>query len=198
MRGRCRRGLALMALVSAAGLPPSAGADPTAGQLLAPLAEVAALEAQFRETKFLRLLTEPLELRGTLHYRAPDYLEKRVTDPYPSTSVVEGEWLTTTQPGEGPRHWSLEGYPALGALAESLRAIVGGDVARLERHYHLAARGDLGAWTVTLTPRVEALTNLLATITVAGGEGRIHRVTVVEADGDRSVTTIVATAVERR
>ena len=53
----------------------------SAGDLMQMLASVDRVTARFVETRTSSLLSAPLVLQGTLAYRRPDHLEKRVLTP---------------------------------------------------------------------------------------------------------------------
>ena len=55
------------------------------------LGRVQHAKARFVERKYLKLLKQPLELTGTLEYRAPDHLERRTLTPKPESFVVDGD-----------------------------------------------------------------------------------------------------------
>ena len=166
--------------------PPLAPAE-----LMPALAAVAASHATFVETKRSALLKEPLVSRGTLAYRRPDSLEKHVREPYDERIVLDGGRLTVDNRTRGRKTTvSLASAPQLGALTEAVRAVRAGDLAALELHFELRAEGTPERWTLSLAPRAEEVSRYVAGIVVSGAAGRITRIEVAEASGDRSVMDI--------
>ena len=163
----------------------------SAGDLMQMLASVDRVTARFVETRTSTLLNAPLVLQGTLAYRRPDHLEKRVLTPYEERMVIDGGRLTLEKPGESLRKTlPIANAPGVAALVESIRATRAGDLATLTRHYTLALEGDRTQWTLTLRPLDPQLAGLVRSVVIAGVEARIVRVSVEETAGDRSVMEI--------
>jgi hypothetical protein len=160
--------------------------------LMQEMAQVPSSHARFVETRHLAMLTRPLELKGSLTYERPNRLAKHVQSPFDELLTVEGEALTVVNKSKGEQRFlSLREQPALGALVESVRATLAGDLARLERHYKVELSGAREAWSLRLAPRAAQVRAYVDTITVAGSAARVRRVEVLENGGDRSVMTIL-------
>jgi len=158
--------------------------------LMAALAEIKKTTVAFREEKTFALLQEPLVLHGEMHYRAPHYLKKQVLAPYRESYEIAGEWLTIDTAAEGRRQLSLRGHPAIGAFVGSFRALLAGDLARLERYYTVRLQGDSDAWQLFLEPHDRRLADRISAIIVSGRQAQIVRIDTLETDGDRSVLTL--------
>jgi hypothetical protein len=160
--------------------------------LMQEMAQVPSSHARFVETRHLAMLTRPLELTGSLSYERPNRLSKHVQSPFDELLTVEGDALTLVNKSKGEQRFlSLREQPALGALVESVRATLAGDLARLERHYRIELSGPREAWSLRLAPRAAQVRAHVETITVAGSAARVRRIEVLESGGDRSVMTIV-------
>lgn len=158
--------------------------------LMTQLAGVPSSRARFVETRSSALLKEPLVVTGTLVYRRPDRLEKHVATPFVESVTIVGSRIEAVRPGEAGRTIAMPpGGPAR-ALAESLRATLAGDLPALARYFVVEVTGTPGAWTMTLTPRDPALAAAVELVIFAGAADRVQRFEVLEAGGDRSVTTI--------
>lgn len=158
--------------------------------LMAQLAGVASSRARFVETRQSALLKQPLVLTGTLVYQRPDRLEKHVATPFVESVTIAGSRVDIARPGETGRTIAMPPAGPARALAESLRATLAGDLPALARHFVVEVAGTPGAWTMTLTPRDPALAATVERVTFAGAADRVQRIDVLEASGDRSVTTI--------
>ena len=154
------------------------------------LAAVPTLHAEFREEKTLAVLKTPLITTGRLFYRAPDFLRKQTLQPQPEEYEADGPWLTLETATTGRRQFDLNGYPQLRPLVEAIRATQAGDLATLERYYHLDFSGTFADWSLRLTPKDEAAGHYISTIVLTGQRGRILRMETLEPQGDRSVMTI--------
>jgi outer membrane lipoprotein-sorting protein len=160
--------------------------------LMSELAAVPASRTRFVETRHLAMLTQPLELKGSLSYERPNRLVKHVESPFDELLTVDGEALSLVNKTKGEqRSLSLREQPALGALVEGVRATLAGDRAQLERHYRVQFSGRREAWRLHLVPRATQVRAHVESITVSGAAARPQRIEVLESTGDRSVMTIV-------
>jgi outer membrane lipoprotein-sorting protein len=157
--------------------------------LMQEMAQVPASRARFVETREIALLTQPLELRGTLSYERPHRLAKHVQSPVDELLSVDGEQLTL-RGKSGQRVVSLRDEPVAGALVASVRATLAGDLAELERHYRVELSGTRAAWSVRLQPRDARVRRAVDSIALGGAGARLTRIETHEANGDRSLMTI--------
>jgi outer membrane lipoprotein-sorting protein len=157
--------------------------------LMRTLAGVSASQASFVETRTSTLLKEPMVVEGTLGWRRPDRLVREVKAPYRETSVIEGATMKLTGRDGTSRTVPVpDGAPR--ALVEALRATLAGDLAQLERHFAVTVGGSSAQWTLTLAPKDPALGALIGRVDFAGRGAAIERIEVLEAGGDRTLTTL--------
>ncbi len=149
--------------------------------------------ATFTERKYLAVLDAPVESSGELRFRAPDRLEKITLKPRPESLVLEGDTLTVTG-GERRHVVKLSDYREVAAFVDSIRATLAGDRAALERTYALTLGGTAERWKLTLLPRDPAMAEVVLRVTITGSGGQLGEIEILQADGDRSVMQIVATA----
>lgn len=145
-----------------------------------------AAETSYTEKKYSSLLAEPVVSSGTLAYRRPDTVEKNVTAPRKERFRIAGEELIIVRDGAEKRY-RLSSQPLLAAFAAGLRGVLAGDAAALRSHYRLALAGEEQAWQLQMVPLDEEVGRYVERIAVSGSAGRIERIEVREASGDRSV-----------
>jgi hypothetical protein len=167
----------------------SSDGPPELDSLMALLAQRRHGEADFREQKYLSMLTQPLESAGVLIYDAPDHLEQRTTLPHPQSVVLE-HGVVTMQIGKRRRVLRLADYPQLAPLIDSIRATLAGDRAALENSFTLSFSGTLDHWQLRLQPRDARLAATLTRIDMRGERDAVREVQVLQSDGDRSVMSI--------
>jgi hypothetical protein len=167
----------------------SSDGPPELDSLMALLAQRRHGEADFREQKYLSMLTQPLESAGVLIYDAPDHLEQRTTLPHPQSVVLE-HGVVTMQIGKRRRVLRLADYPQLAPLIDSIRATLAGDRAALENSFALSFSGTLDHWQLRLQPRDARLAATLNRIDMRGERDTVREVQVLQSDGDRSVMSI--------
>jgi hypothetical protein len=155
--------------------------------LMRELAGVPHSNARFVERKYLKILERPLELTGTLEYRAPDHLARYTLTPKPESFVVDGDRLRLEDARGRKRTFALQDHPVLWAFVESIRSTLKGDLSQLERFYGVVLEGDARAWKLSLTPKQPRMSAIISLINIEGSGGRIGTVEVHEAKGDRSI-----------
>ncbi len=155
------------------------------------LGQVRSSKARFVERKYLKVLTAPLELRGTLTYVAPGKLEKRTLSPKAETLTVEGDRLTIESTARNEhRTLRLQDYPVLWAFVESIRSTLSGDIQALERFYRIELEGGQEQWRLYLVPRDKEVRTVISLVRIGGSRDRVDRIEVNEANGDRSVMKV--------
>lgn len=182
--------LAALSLALGVAAQPAAAQELATGELMRRLAAVESSRATFVETRHSALLKEPLVLRGTLTYRRPAWLEKRVEQPYQERVAIDGDVLVIESRRGRKLKTSVSGSPGIAALVEGIRATRAGDLAALERHFEVRVAGRAEGWSMALKPVDDEVARHVAAIVVSGAAGRIARVEVQEAGGDRSVMDI--------
>jgi outer membrane lipoprotein-sorting protein len=165
------------------------GPDDALGNLMALLAQRRHGVADFTQTQYLAVLKQPQRSEGVLSYDAPDHLEQRTLKPHPQSAVLDHGVLTLTR-GLRQRTVSLDEYPQLAPLIDSVRATLAGDLPSLERRFELRLTGDLDHWQIKLTPRESGLALGVQQIRLSGERDRILQVEVQQAGGDHSLMTI--------
>ncbi len=150
-------------------------------------------QATFREERRQLLLKAPILLSGTLRFEAPDRLEKHTLAPHREDLVVVGDWVTVSLPEQNVNlRLKISDDPVLYGLLFSLRAMLNGDVAALDKQFSVEGWGDAAAWTVRLRPRAGALADRILTIRMAGSAGWIGKIEMWETSGDYMRMTIQA------
>ena len=155
--------------------------------LLAGFRAVTVARAHFVERRSFGMLSEPLRSTGTLAYVAPDKLEKVTLSPRPERLAVDGDRVSVDQGPDGIRNsFAVSARPEIAAFIASMRGLLAGDRAALERYYALGLEGDASAWTLRLEPKDAALRLHLSEIRITGAATSIHTVETRERDGDRA------------
>jgi len=157
--------------------------------LLQQFAARRASHVAFTEVHQLAILDHPLQSSGELLYQAPDRLEKRVLKPKPEVLLFE-HGVLTAQRGSHRRVLALEDYPQVAPFVESLRAVLAGDQAALERYFTPRFSGSLASWTLELEPTGPTVARSVRYIRLAGEGDAIHTVEIRQSDGDASLLTL--------
>ena len=157
------------------------------------LAKVGSGEATFVEKKYVAQLDAPLESSGRLSFNAPDSFVRETLKPRRDRIAVTGNTLVMSQ-GNRSRTVQLDATPEAGVIVEAVRGTLSGNRAVLERHFTLQAQGSLDRWLIELVPRDARMRAQVTQIRVIGQQAQLREVTVMLADGDRSVMSITPLA----
>lgn len=188
--------LIMLCLVSAIAHAEAEPAAPAATwglpQLMQSLARVQSSQGKFVERKHLAVLDVPLTYSGTLSFRAPDHLEKHTLEPKEESLVLDQGVLTIENKARNlKRTLVLQQYPAIWAFVESIRSTLNGDLGMLERFYQVEFDGQSDAWRLQLVPKDERMSRIVSLILISGAGDRIESIEIREAQGDRSVMTVL-------
>jgi hypothetical protein len=165
-------------------------APATWDQIMSTLRTVRHVNARYVEHRYLHILKSPIEMRGALHFNAPDHLQK-VADNGTERLTVDGDRLTIDRGSGSPVVIALHEHPEIGILIESIRALLSGDGDVLRRLFDVTVSGTLDHWQIVLQPRDPAERKLLQWMRVSGYAERITAIDTADGDGDRSDMNIV-------
>ena len=154
----------------------------TLEEVMRGFAAIRASTARFSEEKSMPELDLPLPSRGTLSWRAPDWLEKHTTAPQEEILRIEGELLTLERRGER-RALLLDQAPELRPLVEAMRATLAGDAATLARHHDVGFAMTASGWRMVLVPRSPRTRAAVQRITLSGSGAAIRFVETQENGG---------------
>lgn len=162
-------------------------------RLMALLAAHPGGRATFVERRHVAVLDRPVESSGELVYVRPGRLERHTLKPRRESVVLDGDTMTLERGGRAMQA-RLRDFPEAGAIVGALRGTLAGDRATLERSFGLTLGGSAERWTLDLLPSDPRLGELVHRIRVSGSQGEPRTVEILQADGDRSVTTITPVA----
>ena len=180
----------LLAAAALQSFAASARAEPDSldlDELLRHMASTRGVIAEFRETKTLALLDEPLEARGTLYFQPPDRFVRVTREPSATRLVLVGSRMRF-EDATGTNDVDLAENPVARQFADNLIALWRGDRARLEKLYRLDFSADGARWALGLAPRGAPLDRFIAKIRLSGDGATMREMELVEADGDRTLT----------
>lgn len=156
-----------------------ARAQATLPELLASFRRVPGLRARFHEVKRVRLLRNPIESDGTLHFAPPRRLARHVTGARWSSIVVDGSRITIATASE-TREVPVSASGAARPFLEGFTALLAGDLASLERSFATTyVPGE--SWQLTLAPRTSGP---IVRVVVRGRGVVLSDYRIDEASGD--------------
>lgn len=161
--------------------------------IMAALAAVKGADATFSETRESAFLTGGLKSSGQVLWRAPASLTKITLEPFEETVSVEGSEIKLTRTDDGRTRGSvisIEDYPELRSIVESVRSTLAGDATELKNNFSVSVTGSPDTWKIELKPMTKKLAKSIESILIAGTGTQISEFQTTEADGDVSVMTL--------
>lgn len=171
--------------------------EPTLEAFMQGMARTSGIVARFREVKHLGLLSDPLEVRGTLTFVPPDRLARLTTEPSPSRMVIDGDRFAF-QDEAGGEVVDLAANPMVRQFVDNFIVLFNGDLASLRERYEPDFRTEQARWTLALRPRRRPVKDLLERITLEGEGRTLARMEILETDGDRTTTFFDDVEIDRR
>lgn len=154
------------------------------------LRQVHSASAHFVELKTVHMLTRPIRATGTLHYVAPDKLEKITDAPAPETIRLDGDTLTGVRSNGDDYSVDIAGHSEIAAMVEGIRSTLAGDLPTLQRYYAIVFSGGVNRWQIDLAPKDSRVREKVDRIRISGAGASIDMIAVDETNGDRSEMTI--------
>jgi outer membrane lipoprotein-sorting protein len=163
-----------------------------AASLLHAFSGMPGLEARFREEKHIALLAKPLISEGRLFFTHPGLLLRRVETPRASEVIISGDRVLLRD-ASGEQALDLRARKDLRPFVESLTWILAGNRKALEGVYAVSFQPERGSepWQLTLKPKIEPLSHLIAHIRIRGSGYAVARIEVLETSGDSTLTLIL-------
>lgn len=157
------------------------------------MASIPATDARFTETLTLDILEAPLTSHGSLSYRRPDYLIKKVESPeYMMLEVSEDRLVIET--GQDRHTFSLDARPEIRAFIESYRATLSGNRAVLEEYYEATLSGSREDWILQLQPKTAEMKSRIQHIELSGSGTQVQQIETLESSGGLSHMSITPDA----
>ena len=184
----------LLAVLAAQPQAAPAAGEPSVEDLARALGARGASTAEYQQTRYLDMLDRPLESRGILRYRPPDYLVQEQTAPGHQILTLDGGQLILEAHGR-QRRLSLAEHPEGAAIATSLRGVLNGRIDALRDDYEVVYQtlGD-DQWGLKLLPRTKTLAERIDRIVVRGrfdeGVASVERLTIEQHNGNVNVMRI--------
>ena len=108
------------------------------------------------------------------HLQKPFEMKLRVRRDGISRQDAQGQWRANGS------------QTAQAAQVKLFMAVLGGDIAELQRHFNLALSGNKQQWQLTLTPKTAVMQQVFNKIVISGGQ-LVQKVELDEKQGDRTV-----------
>jgi hypothetical protein len=165
-------------------------ADWTLDRLMQALAGVQQHQARFTETRELSLLQQELTSNGSLSFQRPGRLIKQFDPPSGLRYEIDANRLLIRKQDGSEETIRLDNSPHLLAYVAAMRAVLAGDLQRLQRFFELRINGSSEEWQLLLTPKQTGLARQVKQVEVSGSHHHINRFLILEQGGDRIITRL--------
>jgi len=187
--------------VSRAEAPSPSGSTTSPGttleSLFHELAKSPGIQARFAERKELALLKVPLESAGVVYFSPPGLLARHTESPVRSSLYLDDRHLTVVEDGR-KRTLDLQASAFVAALAGSFVDVLRGDRAAVQRRFAMKFDPTTEGWQLTLSPRSIDLRKAIRELRFTGKGIEVQTMTLLETNGDRSITTFTQVDPARR
>ena len=146
--------------------------------------------ARFVEQKTLSVLSTPIESRGELSFKSPDFLQKITTQPIQETLTVERDRVILNRGGK-EQVIQLDAQPEMRAFIDSLRATLSGDLPTLKKSFLVKLSGPANKWTLSLRPLSANLQRILVEVSIQGRNSEILFIETSMLNGDRTFLSLL-------
>lgn len=158
--------------------------------VMSTLAQSRGFVAHFREEKSIGILAAPLRSEGTLTFSPPNHLARRITRPQSNALIIEGDHVRMFD-GRRVRDLDATREPAVGTFVHAFVQLLAGNRTEIERAFVVTfSAGENESWEARLAPRDTRVARIVREIRASGSGNRLSTLTVTEANGDTSTTTI--------
>jgi hypothetical protein len=154
------------------------------------MSRTSGVKARFRESKEVRLLSNPIETRGEIFFIPPDRFARHTSEPGHTTLVIDGESLRFDDE-IGDEKIDLSSDPIARQFVDNFTVLFNGDLPELRRRYQIRFQADDERWELVLDPSAKTLRRYLRSITLRGDGPALSEMIVVETDGDTTTTRFV-------
>jgi outer membrane lipoprotein-sorting protein len=166
--------------------------------LMALFAGSKGVRAEFSESRYLSILTEPIETGGILYFSPPDYLARYTSQPDASSIVTDGKQVTLRD-RTGTKTIDLGSSELARELVSSFAVLLRGDLTALNAGYEVELYSGKGSdslltspWILDLKPRSSEVRDFIERTRVEGLGNRLTSMETLEKNGDRTLTTFSA------
>lgn len=160
---------------------------PTVESVMRDLSRSGGVEARFRESRRLLILSEPIESSGMLYFSPPNSLARHVTEPAMAKVVVRNDRVTF-QDETGIQTLELGSSEVARAMVGNVMVLMRGDLTALRSQYDVEFRVEDEHWLLELEPRDRVVRQLIERLRVIGKHNELVRMESIETSGDITTT----------
>jgi len=145
------------------------------------------LRSQFKQARYLKILSKPIISEGQLNYFSGKGIIWKIQTPIKSTIIISQNKITEINP-DG----QLTSRVNLGSIYTLLDALFNGNDKTLKQNFDISYNISTQQWILKLTPTSAPLNKIFKTIEIQGQQ-QITRITLIDANSDSTVISLHST-----
>ncbi|MDR5754208.1 MULTISPECIES: outer membrane lipoprotein carrier protein LolA [unclassified Caballeronia] len=147
------------------------------------LADAGGVRAQFKQTRTLAAMKEPLVSTGSIVFVRERGVIWRVETPYKATYAITDAGMREIGVNGKPRASRANDARGAAQVSRMMRAMLGGDLSGLYSQFDVKAHGTPSNWRIELTPNQPQLAQSVRRLDMNGGDF-LQGLRIVLANGD--------------
>jgi hypothetical protein len=156
----------------------------------ADLRAVTFVESDFSEEKKMRLLSHPLESKGTLMFSPKQGVYRVMTTPMHDELLVTRTALVQKDSQGKVQRMAVRSQPAARAFVDVFLSFFSGDEKAWRKTFDVSFSGTENTWRIEFVPHEKSpVARALRNIVLEGSKGILAAMTLTEANGDITRTT---------
>ena len=140
--------------------------------------------AHFTETRRAYFLDSPLVSKGSIEFKAPDSLIKRLTHPKMVEQRIEGDVVSLTQSEGSINVISLSAHRELALGINAMRWVLMGNMLALKETFELTLKEYKQLWQLELAPKNPDDISYISNISLIGKSNHITKINIQHTNGD--------------
>ena len=146
--------------------------------------------AQFSETRTSYFLENPLVTKGSLEFKAPATMIKRMQEPEEIVQRIDGDVLSISNGNELNNTVYLSSNTDLAMGINAVRWMLSGDESALNQNFNITFNNVVHQWSVKLVPKDSSVSDVITSILITGEKDFIKQIKVTHANGDSIITDL--------
>jgi hypothetical protein len=161
------------------------------------LRESKCVRAQFSEEKRIKVLKRPLLASGSIVFSGRHGLRRATKEPFVQELLVTPTLLAQRDAAGRVERVDVEKQPLAKGFLSAFLLVFSGDDQALAQQFEIYFQGTPEAWTMGFVPRKKPLSKFIASLVVTGKQAAFETLSVVETNGDRTLTRFTDVVTDR-
>jgi len=150
------------------------------------------LRSQFRQTRYLKILSSPIISEGKLNYFSGKGIIWEINKPIESKIIISQNKIT-----EIDSNHKISSRPNPGVIYTLLDALFNGNSDVLRQNFNINHHVSTDHWRLELTPKSAPLNKIFKTIEI-NGQQQIKKITLNDVNSDFTIITLRSSNIKQQ